>query len=103
MEYFKCEHDCAVFVAMDRLSELEYAKSNRVQTHSPQTQDNPLKLGDVVTFFDGEGNPVNGIVRWVGRNREILPGGTKIIGIETVGCMCFLVCVYIQYIIHVYL
>lgn len=44
----------------------------------------PLKLGDMVTFYDRSNNPVNGVVRWIGQNREIMRDGSKIVGIETV-------------------
>ena len=91
MEYFKCDRDCAMFVAMDKLSEPEITKSSHaretVQPHPPQAQDGPLKLGDEVTFFDENDKPSNGVVRWIGMNKDILRDGSKIVGIETVSCM----------------
>ena len=93
-----------MFVAIDKLSEREITKSSQahktVQQHPLQAQDAPLKLGDAVTFFDNKDKPVNGNVRWIGRNKDVFVDGTKIVGIETtktVSCMC--VCVY-DYIVH---
>ena len=86
MEFFKCDRDCAMFVAMDKLSELD-TKSHHVQTHPSHAQDPPLILGDLVTFYDEKDRPMNGVVRWIGKNREVLKDGTKIVGIETVSYM----------------
>ena len=78
-----------MFVAMDKLSEPpETSKSNQVheivQPHPPQAQDAPLKLGDIVTFYDENDKPINGLVRWIGRNTDVLRNGSRIVGIETV-------------------
>ena len=77
-----------MFVAMDKLSEPEASKSSQVQEtvqpYPSQIQDVPLKLGDIVTFYDENDRPVNGFVRWIGRNTDIFRDGTKIVGIETV-------------------
>ena len=77
-----------MFVAMDKLSKPETSKSSQVQEtvqrHPSQIQDVPLKLGDKVIFYDENDKPVNGVVRWIGRNKDVLPDGTKIVGIETV-------------------
>ena len=74
-----------MFVAMDKLSEPESSKSSQVhETVQPQAQDAPLKLGDKVIFYDENDVPVNGVVRWIGRNKVALPHGSKIVGIETV-------------------
>ena len=85
---------------MDKLSEQETSKSGQshetVQQHPLQAQDVPLKLDDMVIFFDENDKPVNGIVRWIGRNKDALRDGSKIVGIETtkaVSCMC--VCMYV--------
>ena len=73
---------------MDKLSEPEINKSSQVhETMQPyllQIQDAPLKLGDKVIFYDEEDKPVNGIVRWIGSNKNALHSGSKIVGIETV-------------------
>ena len=80
-----------MFVAMDKLSEPENTKSSHtpetVQPHPPQVEDAPLKLGDKVAFFDENDKPLNGMVRWIGRNKDILQDGSKIVGIETVSYM----------------
>ena len=67
-----------MFVTMDKLSEPvdSYAKS--------QAQNAPLKLGDNAIFYDENDKKMNGVVRWIGMNREIMESGTKIVGIETV-------------------
>ena len=78
-----------MFVAMDKLSEPESSKSSQVhetQPHPSQVQDAPLKLGDKVIFYDENDTPVNGHVRWIGRNTIVLPNGSRIVGIETVSC-----------------
>ena len=81
-----------MFVAMDKLSEPETSRSSQVheivQPNPSQAQDAPLKLGDIVTFYDENDKPVNGLVRWIGRNKIAVPNGSKIVGIETVSCMC---------------
>ena len=70
---------------MDKLSEPETSKSSQVyQTVQPQVQDVPFKLGDKVIFYDKNDTLVNGLVRWIGRNKVALPSGSKIVGIETV-------------------
>jgi len=86
-EYFKCDPDCAMFVAMDKMSNPD--NSNAISSHETvqrqpsQTDDAPLKLGDPVIFFsDNNDTPMNGVVRWIGRNRQIMPN--IIVGIETV-------------------
>ena len=77
-----------MFVAMDKLSEPENTKSSHaretIQPHPPQTQDALLKLGDKVTFYDRNNKPVNGVVRWIGTNKDILQDGSIIVGIEVV-------------------
>ena len=79
-----------MFVAMDRLSEIvdSNTKTSHIDkiVHPSQRQDDPLKIGDVVTFYDINDRPINGVVRWIGINKEILKNGSKIVGIETV---CF--------------
>ena len=73
---------------MNKLSEPETSKSNQVyktvQRHPSQARDPPLKLGDIVTFYDENDIPVNGIVRWIGRCKDVLRNGSRIVGIETV-------------------
>ena len=77
---------------MDKLSDPtnSYAKPSHVHetVHPSQRQGDPLELGDMVTFYDSNDKPINGFVRWVGRNREILKDGSKIVGIETVSFYC---------------
>ena len=58
-----------------------------MQPHPSQIEDTPLKLGDMVTFFDENDRPVNGVVRWIGRNISALKNGSEIVGIETVSYM----------------
>ena len=77
-----------MFVAMDKLSAITYPKAKpsheTIQPHLSQEQDDPLKLGDMVMFHDENDRPVNGVVRWIGRNTEQLRNGSKIVGVETV-------------------
>ena len=73
---------------MDKLSDPtnSYAKPSHLHetVHPSQRQGDPLKLCDLVTFYDNNDEPINGVVRWVGRNRHVLKDGSKIVGIETV-------------------
>ena len=72
---------------MDKLSDPADPKtkpSHETQPHLSQKQDDPLKLGDIVTFYDEKDRPVNGVVRWIGRNTAVMKNGSKIVGIETV-------------------
>ena len=81
-----------MFVAMDKLSEPESSKSSQVHEIAqppPQAQDAPLKLGDIVTFYDENDKPINGLVRWIGRNTDVLRNGSRIVGIETVSCCMY--------------
>ena len=81
-----------MFVAMDKLSDIVFSKAKpcheTVQPHPSQNQDDPLKLGDMVTFYDEHDRPMNGVVRWIGRNTKQLKNGSKIVGIETVSFYC---------------
>jgi len=92
MEYFKCDRDCGMFVAMDKMSAPDNSNAisshvhETVQLHPSQGDDVPLKLCDPVIFYDENGIPVNGVVRWIGKNTQIMPN--KIVGIETVSCIC---------------
>ena len=62
------------------MDELSGPKPSQVHEIVPsQIQDAPLKLGNMVTFFDVKDNPVNGFVRWIGRHKN-----AEIVGIETV-------------------
>ena len=78
---------------MDKLS--DPADSNAklghktVQPHPSQQQDGPLKLGDMVMFYDENDRTVRGIVRWIGRNTNQLRSGAKIVGIEIVSSYIF--------------
>ena len=64
---------------MDKLSGPENDNAS-----SPGAEDNLLKLGDGVIFYDEREKPVKGTVRWIGVNRVAMPSGNKIVGIETV-------------------
>ena len=92
MEYFKCDRDCAMFVAMDKLSDPKESntKASHIHETAPphpsQEKDDSLNLGDKVLFFNENDNPVNGVVRWIGRNVDKLKNKAKIVGIETVSC-----------------
>ena len=77
-----------MFVAMDKLSNPADPKAKpshkTVSPHPSQNQDNLPKLGDMVTFYDENGRPVNGVVRWIGRNTAVLKNRSTIVGIATV-------------------
>ena len=76
-----------MFVALDKFSDPvdSTVKTNDMYktVHPLQKEDNSLKLGDMVTFYDNNDKPINGVARWIGRNK-IVNSGSTIIGIETV-------------------
>ena len=77
-------------MSVDRLSDIAdrntNAKSSHVHetVHPSQRQDDPFKLGDMVTIYDDNDKPINGVVRWIDRNEEILKDRSEVVGIETV-------------------
>ena len=79
-----------MFVAMDKLSNPTMDSKTKTNLHRTvqfcpsQIHNDPLKLGDKVIFFNENDEPVNGVLRWIGRNRDILNNGSKIVGLETV-------------------
>ena len=90
LELFKCKKDCAVFVSMDKLTEIETTGAAKVTetadpSQIPITKDGlPVRSGHVVTFFDQDNQQHMGIVRWTGYDKSVCPDGTAIIGIEAV-------------------
>jgi len=91
MEYFKCDRDCAMFVAMDRMSAPDSSKTisshETVQPHPSQADGTSIKLGDSVTFYDKKDTSVNRVVRWIGINTNAMSDNSKIVGIEMVSCI----------------
>ena len=105
-EFFKCEKDCAVFVALDRLSEnrapvvpigikslfsanpescvsgSKNSKNLQKQKSIEQQQKQQLyfKAGDRVIAFDNDERIVHGTVKWTGG----ASGSENLVGIETV-------------------
>ena len=82
---------------MNKLQELYSANSKHVKvTAQPlvsEAENVPLKVDDQVIFYDENDKPVNGVVRWIGINTEVMRNKSKIVGIETVSfdtCMCML-------------
>ena len=86
--YFPCEStNCAVLVAVDKLTDPEIANIN-VAKSVRSTSKNEIKLGSLVTFYDSDNCEERGIVRWIGiSDNSDLHNGTKIIGIEVVSCV----------------
>ena len=78
-------------MAMDKLSNPAHFNKGsheipqqQQQLSDDQAQDAPLELGNRVTIFDKNDKPINGIVRWIGINRQIIPSGSIIVGVATV-------------------
>ena len=69
---------------MDKLSETKTNVHKTIQPCPSQIHNDPLKLGDKVIFFNESDAQVNGVLRWIGRNRDISKNGSKIVGLETV-------------------
>ena len=73
---------------MDKLTTNETASAAKVTeaaTSLPTTRDGlPVRLGDVVNFYDDGKQQHIGIVRWTGYDKSVCPDGTAIIGIEAV-------------------
>ena len=108
-QYFECDKDCAVFVALDRLFESpkdaitkpptgatagndvtggsgnKNSKNLQKQKSVEQQQKQPLfKIGDRVIAFDDGGRVVYGTVKWIGGSIH-----GKLIGIETVSTFIY--------------
>ena len=108
-QFFECAKDCAVFVALDRLSDsnvpvitkppvtagsssssgnknskgLQKQKSVEQQQKLVEQQQKQMffKIGDKVMAFGNDGETVYGTVRWTGGTTT---GSGKLVGIETV-------------------
>ena len=89
---------------MNKIKKIYNANSIHVKaTAQPlvsEAEDVPLKLDDQVIFYDENDKPVNGVVRWIGVNTEVMRNNSKIVGIETVSfdaciIIMFVVCMYI--------
>ena len=79
MRYFKCEDDCAVFVSMDNLTTKHVAKfAAPLESTWP---DSPISLKHKVKTFDKHGNPVCGIVKWIGKNEGISTLGIEVVSL----------------------
>ena len=115
-QFFECDKDCAVFVALDRLLESRKAAITKSPTSATavnggtggsgnknseslqkqksveqQQKQIPFKVGDRVMAFDNVGGTVYGTVKWVG-------GSTvKLLGIETVSVLYVHSYVHCQY------
>ena len=110
-QYFECEKDCAVFVALDKLSEHRVPVVSKppvsatpgssggggsknvknLQKQKPVEQQQVYyKTGDKVMAFDDNGRTVHGTVKWTGGST----GLGKLVGIETVSHLYY-VCIYI--------
>ena len=101
-QFFVCEENCAVFVALDSLSESHNAaiikppasptadsgstgssdnKNSRNQKSTEQQQQQvPFGIGERVMAFDDYGGNVHGTVKWTGGSTRL----GKLVGIETV-------------------
>ena len=76
-----------MFISMDKLTKEIHVVME--QTHAQV--DIPFKKGDKVITFDNKGKPVRGTVAWIGRNKDVRPDGSYIIGVYTVRlAMCLL-------------
>ena len=80
--YFYCESNCAVFVAIDKLTDPQTANAAKVLQSA--SGENEIKLGSLVFFYGGKNHKLEGIVRWIGSNKSYIHKSTKIIGIEFV-------------------
>ena len=87
-KYFKCDKNCAVFVAMDKITDYDAAKAAKVTKTSgisaskPLARNNhPIKIDDPVTFFDKFNKLYKGVAKWIGTAKS---SDTVIIGIEVV-------------------
>ena len=101
-QFFVCEKNCAVFVALDSLSESHNTgvikpptspsvdngntsssvnrNSKNQKSTEQQQQQVPFRIGDRVMAFDDYGGKVHGTVKWTGGSDRI----GKLVGIETV-------------------
>ena len=86
--YFKCDKDCAVFVAMDKITSYNAAEAAKVtkrpdtSVSKPLARDNlHIKISDHVIFYDKHNNAFQGIAKWIGTNKS---NDITIVGIEVV-------------------
>ena len=98
--YFSCKStNCAVFVAVDKLTDPETANAAKlmqsVQSTSKDEIKHEIKLGSLVTFYDSNNYEERGIVKWIGSDKSDLHNGTKIIGIEIVSCVGYEIWVWL--------
>ena len=91
--FFKCDKNCAVFVAMDKITSYNTAKAAQV-TKAPDTsvpnqlpEDHKIKNNDHVIFYDIRNKPFKGIAKWIG---AVKSNNTKVVGIEVVSNSCTL-------------
>ena len=119
-QFFYCERDCAVFVALDKLirnaaitkastsTNIGYGSTSGSGNKNPKNLHNQksveqqqkqisFRCGDRVMAFDDDGGTVQGTVKWTGGSL----GGSaeKLIGIETVSAFMCMKYVYVNHII----
>ena len=82
--YFRCDHDCGVFVAIDKLINPCADDTDLSQFAQKASRSDSLKIGDNVIVYDDKDQPIRGTVRWIGVNKAAAPSGDEIVGIETV-------------------
>ena len=87
---FKCEENCGMFVAMDKLAK---PQCDFLLVRQQSDDNAPIKKGDRVATCDDHGTPVQGAVQWIGKNRIIMPDETLIVGIYTVSVV-YVECTY---------
>ena len=87
-KYFKCDKDCAVFVALDKIIDRGAAKAAKITkmpgTSAPKrlAKDNlPVKINDFVTFYDKYNTCYKGVVKWIGTCES---SDGAVVGIEVV-------------------
>ena len=87
-KYFKCDKDCAVFVAMDKITDCGAAKAAKVtktpgtSASKPLAKENlPVKINHLVTFFDKYNIVYTGVVKWIGASKL---SDEVIVGLEVV-------------------
>ena len=105
-KYFKCEKDCAVFVAMDKITDRDAAAAAKV-TKTPDTVPKqlardliPIKINDRVTFCDKYDILYKGVSKWIGTDKSsdvILAGieAVRIIVIDHIATLTMILCLCI--------
>ena len=96
-DLFECDPNCAVYVSMDKISQILPVDAPVVDATVSKPPSPPLtfKIDDQVVMVDKHGTKVKGKVRWIGKHEKI-----DVLGIEAVSIYYILYMQYIHMLMH---